>query len=86
VGVKKINSTPHPALSRKVKRKEKEKSLNESLTLALSREGRGLMKGKEFNSTARFYSLPQGERRKIKRIYLIKSILLVFVNLGVLNV
>jgi hypothetical protein len=37
------------------------------------------MKGKEFNDTPHFCSLPQGERREIKlrEIYLIKSIFFV---------
>jgi hypothetical protein len=44
------------------------------------------MKRKEFNSTPHFASLPQGERREKREIYLIKSILFVFVNLGVFKV
>jgi hypothetical protein len=39
-----------------------------------------------FKGTPHFYSLTQEERRKIKRIYLIKIILFVFVNFGVFNV
>jgi hypothetical protein len=42
--------------------------------------------GERINSTPHFCSLPDGERREIKRIYLIKSILFVFVNFDVLRV
>jgi hypothetical protein len=45
-----------------------------------------MMKRKEFNCTPHFGSLPQGERKEKREIYLIKSILFVFVNFGVLNV
>jgi hypothetical protein len=64
----------------------KGKIFQRALTLPLSRRWRGKMKRKEFNRTPHFYSLPQGERREKREIYLIKSILFVFVNLGVLNV
>jgi hypothetical protein len=43
--------------------KEDEKILTVPLTLTLSRKGRGLMNGKEFNGTPHFCSLPQGERK-----------------------
>jgi hypothetical protein len=73
-------------LSRKGREEMKGKNLKDPLTLALSRLWRGLMKRKEFNGTPHFGSLPQVERRERREIYLIKSILLVFVNLGVFNV
>jgi hypothetical protein len=73
-------------LSRRGREKMKGKILKDPSPLPSPAEWRGEMKRKRFNGTPHFYSPPQGERRKIKRIYLIKIILLVFVNFGVLNV
>jgi hypothetical protein len=66
--------------------KRKMKRFKHLLTLPFSAEWRGLMKRKEFKDTPHFYSLPQGERREKREIYLIKSILFVFVNFGVFKV
>jgi hypothetical protein len=61
------------------------KELTSPLTLALSC---GVERGEKerFNGTPHFCSLPQGERREKREIYLIKSILFVFVNFGVFKV
>jgi hypothetical protein len=65
----------------------KEKILRKPLTLTLSRRVEREEGGrKEFNCTPHFFSLPQGERKKLREIHLIKSSLFVFVNFGVLNV
>jgi hypothetical protein len=73
-------------LSRKGREEMKGKNLKEPSPFPSPAGWRGKMKRKEFNRTPHFYSLPQGERREKREIYLIKSILFVFVNFGVLNV
>jgi hypothetical protein len=69
-----FNYTPHfcslPDGERRLKRnsrKEEREDFNKPLTLPSPAEWRGLTKGKKFNSTSHFYSLPQGERKEKRK-------------------
>jgi hypothetical protein len=74
-------------LSRKGREEMKGKIFQRALTLPLSRRWRG-KKEEEKNLTAplTFVLSRKGREREKREIHLIKSILFVFVNLGVFNV